>query len=102
MAQFRQVAANRRETEEAKKITAKKTSTRKTHLQLNRSEDFDMCINTMNSLSLSTTDEYMFIQLSKKLSNTINDAFVHIGGKLSELPNQRRDTLAREIIRIMN
>ena len=36
VAQFRQVAANRRETEEAKKITAKKTATRNIHLQLKR------------------------------------------------------------------
>ena len=45
VAQCRQVAKNRRETEEAKKITAKKTATRKVHLQLKRYEAFDMCIN---------------------------------------------------------
>ena len=55
-AQYTKVAENRRETEEAKKITAKKTATRKVHLQLKRSEDFDMCINSMNSLSSYTTD----------------------------------------------
>ena len=37
-----QVAVNRREMDEAKKITAKKTATRKILLQINRSEDFDM------------------------------------------------------------
>ena len=42
VAQYRQVAANRREIDEAKKITAKKTATRKILLQLKRSEDFDM------------------------------------------------------------
>ena len=57
VAQCRQVAANRREMEEAKNITAKKTSTRKVHLQLKRSEAFDRCINSMNSLSSSTTYE---------------------------------------------
>ena len=57
VAQYRQVAANRREMEDAKKITAKKTSTRKVHLQIKISEDFDRCINSMNSLSLSTTNE---------------------------------------------
>ena len=63
VAQCRQVDANRREMEEAKKITAKKTATRKIHLQLKRSEAFDMCIKSMNSLSSSTTNEDRFIQL---------------------------------------
>ena len=51
VAQCREVAANRREMDEAKKITAKKTATRKILLQLKRSKDFDMCINSTNSLS---------------------------------------------------
>ena len=97
----RQVAANRREMDEAKNITAKKTATRKILLQVKRSEAFDMCINSMNSLSSSTTDEDRLIQLIWQSPNTIKDAFVHIGGKLAELPNQRRDTVAREMIRIM-
>ena len=63
VAQCRQVAVNRREMDEAKKITAKKTATRKIHLQLKISEAFDMCINSMNSLSSSTTDEDRFIQI---------------------------------------
>ena len=92
---------NRREMEEAKNITSKKTATRKVQLQLKRSEAFDMCINSMNSLSYSTADEYRFIQLIQQLSNTIKDAFVHIGGKFSKLPNKRRDTVAREMIWIM-
>ena len=83
--------------EEAKKITAKKTSTIKIHIQLKISEASDMCINSMNSLSSSTTDEDRFIKLIQKSSNTIKDAFVHIGGKLTKLPNQRRDTVSREI-----
>ena len=45
VAQCREVAANRREMDEAKKITAKKTATRKVLLQVKRSEAFDMCIN---------------------------------------------------------
>ena len=88
--------------EEANNITAKKTDTRKVHLQLKISEAFDMCINSMNNMSLSTTNKYRFIKLIKKSSNTIKDAFVHIGGKLAELPNQIRDTVAREMIRIMS
>ena len=99
--QCRQVAANRRETEEAKKITAKKTATRKAHLQLKRYEDFDRCIKSMKSLSLSNTNEERFTQLVQQSSNTTKYYFVHIGGKLSELTNQRRDTVAREMIRIM-
>ena len=101
VAQCRQVAADRREMEEAKKITAKKTATRKVHIQLKRSEAFDMCINSMNSVSFSTTNEERFIQLIQKSSNTIKDSFVHIGGKLAELPNQIMDTVAIEMIRIM-
>ena len=87
--------------DEVKKIIAKKTATRNILLQLKRSEDFDMCINSMISLSLSTTDEDRLIQLLQQSPNTIKDAFVHIGGKLAELPNQRRDTVAIEMIRIM-
>ena len=98
VAQCRQVAVNRREMGEAKKITAKKTATIKILLRLKRSEAFDMCINSMNSLSSSTTDEDRLIQLLQQSPNTIKDAFVHIGGKLSKLPNQRRDTIARKII----
>ena len=84
--------------DEAKKITAKKTATRNIHLQLKISEAFDVCINSINSLSSSTTDEDRFIQIIQQPSNNIKDAFVHIGGKLSKLPNQRRDTVAREMI----
>ena len=50
--------------DEAKKITAKKTATRKVLLQVKRSEAFDMCINSMNSLSSSTTDKDRFPQAS--------------------------------------
>ena len=55
----------------------------------------------MNSLSSSTTNEEWLIQLIQQSSNTIKDAFVQIGRKLAKLPNQRRDTVAREMIRIM-
>ena len=101
VAQCRQVAANRREMDEAKNITAKKTVTRKVLLQVKRYEAFDMCINSMSSLSSSTTDEYRLINLLRQSPNTIKDAFVHLGGKLAELPNNQRDTVAREIIRIL-
>ena len=73
----------------------------KFHLQLKISEAFDTCIKSMNSLSLSATDEERLIQLIQQSSNTIKDAFVHIGGNLAELPNQIRDTLAIEMIQIM-
>ena len=49
--QCRQVAVNRREIDEAKKITANNTATIKVLLQVKMSEAFDMCINSMNSLN---------------------------------------------------
>ena len=55
----------------------------------------------MNSMSSSTTNEQIIIQLNQQSSNTIKDAFVNIEGKLAELPNQRRDTVAIEVIQIM-
>ena len=61
-----------------KYITAKKISTRKVHLQLKISETFDRCINSMNSLSLSTTGKESFVQIIQKSSNIIKDAFVII------------------------
>ena len=56
VAQCRLVAENRREKEEAKKETAKKTATRKLHLQQKRSEAFQKCQDFMNSLSPSPTE----------------------------------------------
>ena len=47
----------------------------------------------MNSLYLSTTNAESFIKVIKQYSNTIKDTFLHIGGKLSELHNQGRDTV---------
>ena len=61
--QCSQVATNRKEIIETKEISEKKTATRKVHIQLKKYESFDMCINSMNSLSFSTTDEDNFIQL---------------------------------------
>ena len=87
--------------DEAKNITAKKTATRKILLQLKMSEAFDMCINSMNSLSLSNTDEDRLIQLLQQSPNTIKDAFVHLGGKLAKMPNQQRETVSKEMIRIL-
>ena len=86
---------------EGKKKKSKKTSTRKVHLQLKISEAFDMCINSIKSLSSSTNDEDRFTQLIQQSSNIIKDAFVHIGGNLAGLPNQIRDIVARDMIQIM-
>ena len=55
----------------------------------------------MNSLSFSTNDEDMLIQIIQQPSNTIKNAFVNIGEKLAELPNQRKDKLAIKMIQIM-
>ena len=68
-------------------ITEKNTATRKFHIQLKRSKDFNICINSMNSISSYTNDEERLIQLIQQSSNTIKDAFLHIGGKLAELTN---------------
>ena len=43
----------------------------------------------------------IIIKLLRQSPNTIKDAFVHLGGKLAELPNTQRDTVAREIIRTL-
>ena len=59
--QCRKVDANKREKEEAEKITAKNTATRKVLIQINISETFDGCIKSMNSLSSSITNEERFI-----------------------------------------
>ena len=40
----------------------------------------------------------MFINLINLSSTIIKDAFAHIRGKLDKLPNQRRETVAREMI----
>ena len=37
----------------------------------------------------------MFINLVNLYSNTLKDAFSHTGGKIGELPNQRREKVAR-------
>ena len=87
--------------EEAKFLTENKKATRKVHLQHKRSEAFDTFINSTNSMSSSTTYGERLIQIIQQPSNIIKDAFVHIGGKLAKPPNQTRDAVAREMIRIM-
>ena len=52
----------------------------------------------MNSLTLSPTEELMFINLVSLYSTTIKDSFAHIGGKLGEIPNQRKETASIEMI----
>ena len=71
VAQCRLVAENRREKEEAKKVTSKKISTIKVYLQLKRYGTFDRCINSIKILSLSTNNEERLIQIIHKSSNTI-------------------------------
>ena len=51
---------------------------------------------------------YCFPSLIRKFTNLINlsstitkDVFAHIGGKLGELPNQRRETVAIDMIRFL-
>ena len=52
----------------------------------------------MNSLLLSPTEESLFINLVNLSSNTIQDAFSHIIGKLGEIPNLKREAVSREMI----
>ena len=52
----------------------------------------------MNSLSLCTTKELMFINLVNLYETIIKDALAPIGGKLGEIPNQRRETVSIEMI----
>ena len=49
-------------------------------------------------MSASTAGEGILIQLIQQSYNTIKDAFERIGGNLAEMPNKRRDTVAREMI----
>ena len=48
----------------------------------------------MKSLSSFTTESENLIQPTQKSSNTIKDDFVHIGGKLDGMTNQRSDTVS--------
>ena len=43
----------------------------------------------------------MFTNLFNISSNTLKENFSHIKGKLGELPNQRRETVAIDIIRFL-
>ena len=101
-AQFIQVADNRIERKEAKKETARNAATIKVHIQIKISEAFDGCINSINIMSPYNTNKEIFIQIIQQSSNNIKDSSVQIGGKLAELPNQRRDTVSRYMIRILN
>ena len=75
VSQCRQGAENRRKKEEAKKVTEKKAYTRKVHIQLKRPEDFYTCINYMDSLYSSTTNEERLIQIIQQSSNNIGMPF---------------------------
>ena len=43
----------------------------------------------------------MFINLVNLYSKIIKEAFAHIGVKLGELPNEIRETVAREMIHFL-
>ena len=69
-----------RDKRKRQKGNSKEDIHKKVHIQINISEYFDRCINSMNSLSLSTTDEERFVQIFQQSFNTIKDDSVHIGG----------------------
>ena len=52
----------------------------------------------MNINYLVGGDNRLFINLINIYSTIIKDNFAHIGGKLGELTNQRRETVAKEMI----
>ena len=101
VAQCRMVAENRREKEEVKKETAKKTAARKVCLQQKLSEAFQKFQDCMDNI-LSPSEIIMLIALVSLSANTLKDAFSHLGDNLGNLPNQRRLTVATEIIWRLN
>ena len=100
VSQCRQLAKNRRK-RMRQKGNSKEDSHKNVHLQLKRSEAFDMRINYINSLYQSTTDKERFIQIIQQYSNIIKDSFVYIGVKLIKIPNQRINTVAIYMIQIL-
>ena len=101
LVQYRLVADNSREKEEAKQETPNKTATPKLHLQQKRSKDFQKCQDSMNILFTSTKKEFMLINLINLSLTITKDVFAHIVGKLVELPNQIREPVAIEMIRFL-
>ena len=101
LAQCIMVAENRREKEEVKKETAKKTAARKVCLQQKLSEAFQKFQDCMDNI-LSPSEIIMLIALVSLSANTLKDAFSHLGDNLGNLPNQRRLTVATEIIWRLN
>ena len=87
--------------EEAKKETAKNTFIQKIHLQQKRCKAFRKFQDSMNSLLSSPTEELMFINLVNFSLTIIKDPYGHIRGKIGGIHNQRRETVAREIINFL-
>ena len=73
--QYRLVAENRREKEEAKKETANNTSTQKLYPQQKQCEYFQKCQESMNIILSSPRKYSMFVNLVHLSSNTLKDAF---------------------------
>ena len=44
----------------------------------------------------------MFIEIINMPSYTPKEAFEHLSGKLGEIPNQRKETISRDIIQRLN
>ena len=53
----------------------------------------------MNSILLAPSEESILIKIFNLSPNTLKYYFSKIIGKLGDLPNQIRETVAREIIR---
>ena len=81
--------------EETKKLTSSKTATQNFHFQKKRSEAFQKFQDSMKSQLSSPIKDSMVINHVTLSSKNTKDAFAHIIGKLGELPNQRRERVAR-------
>ena len=101
LAQCIMVAENRREKEEVKKEIAEKKAICKVCLQQKQSKAFRKCQDCMDNIS-SPSEETVVITLIYLSAKTLKDIFVHLGGKLGVSPNQRRPTLAADIIWRLN
>ena len=93
---------NIRENKRQKKGTEKNTTARKDFLQPKRSGYFKKYQDSIYSLSSSPSKERIKIFLIPLLYTTLKDAFVHLRGKMGNLPNQRRPKLAMGTIQIVN
>ena len=91
------MSENQREKEEAKKRQQRRHLHKSYIFNKNPSEDFQKCQVFVNILLLSHTEQLKLINLVNQSSNTINNVFSQIRGKLDEIINHRRGTVDIDI-----